>query len=713
MHTNQENIHGLKLSTLFQVLVALTIVFACALFYNTELTIAYYDELDELNQEYRHLQEQANILHEASDYLTNQVHSFMLAGDLAHLNAYFEEAYTTRRRENAVLELNKHRVADYNSAAAAAAKSNELMERETYAMRLMVHAYGYDENDLPKKLLRITLSSEDLSLTTEQQMEKARKMVHDDVYQQGKDSIYQNLEKFSSRILLAMEQQIASRRASLQKAVEAARALLVLLVFLILLSAVVLVYLVLKPLTTFLSDIKAKSTLTEVGSYEFRHLARVYNRIYAEKAESDHQKKVYQHKAERDRLTGTYSREYFFEKAEEMIRKAEDEIYIVRVNVRHFKLVNELQGVEKGDRLLREIGDKLNELSEEYGCIASRFTADHFYLCIRKEDFSHIDLVKKIPVSWLTMVITFSYGICQADRETPVIVLCDRANMALGADSLKILKNVYFYNDTFHQQLLQEHEIENVMEAALAERQFCIYIQPKVNVETERIEGGEVLVRWIHPERGLISPGVFISVFEKNGFILSLDYYVWEECCRFLAETKKQGLPTYSLSINVSRLHFYSGELQTKLLQLVETYQLSPSDLELEITESIYADDPKIILKQCSRLQAQGFRIAMDDFGSGYSSLNMLKKMPLDTIKMDLRFLADDTDAIEAAKGHDILRTQIELSHTLGIDVVVEGLETEEQRDFIKNIGNCVAQGYYYSKPLDCQRYLEFAAQHA
>lgn len=713
MYTEQENIRGLKLSSLYKGIFILTFFFAAALFYTTQLAVTSYDELDELNEEYRHMQEQADILHEVSDYLTNQVHSFMLSGDVSYLNAYFEEAYVTRSRENAVLALNQQSVVDYNAAAAAAAKSNELMHRETYAMKLMVKACGYDESSLPKELRRITLSAEDLALTAAAQKEKASEMVHDDVYQQAKDTIYQNLEKFSSGILLAMEQKIESRRDALQNTIETARALLVLLVGLVLISAVVLAYLVLKPLNTFLADIRAKSTLSEVGSYEFKHLAQVYNRIYAEKAESDHQKKVYQHRAERDRLTGTYSREYFFEKAEEMIRAEEGEIYIVRVNVCRFKLVNELQGVEKGDRLLKEIGDRLNELSEEFGCVASRFTADHFYLCIRKEDFSHIDLVRKIPVSWLTMAITFTYGICQADRETPVIVLCDRANMALRSDVHKVFKNVYFYNDKFHQQLLQEQTIESEMEAALAEHQFCIYIQPKINVETEQIVGGEVLVRWIHPERGLISPGVFISVFEKNGFILSLDYYVWEECCRFLAETKKKGLPIYPLSINVSRLHFYSGELQAKLLQLVNTYQLEPSDLELEVTESIYADDPEIILKQCENLQAQGFRIAMDDFGSGYSSLNMLKKMPLDIIKMDLRFLADDTDAIEEARGHDILRTQIELSHTLGIGVVVEGLETEEQRDFLKNIGGCVAQGYYYAKPMDCESYLAFSTKYA
>ena len=203
----------------------------------------------------------------------------------------------------------------------------------------------------------------------------------------------------------------------------------------------------------------------------------------------------------------------------------------------------------------------------------------------------------------------------------------------------------------------------------------------------------------------MIPPGEFIGIFERNGFILELDYYVWEECCRFLAHAKEKGLPIRAISTNVSRIHFYGTDLKKKLLDLVQKYGLEPAMLELEITESIYSEEPEVIFSTCEELRQAGFKIAMDDFGSGYSSLNMLKEMPLDILKMDLRFLSGETNQEQVKKGRDILRTLVELAHTLELKVVVEGLETQEQRDFIRELGNCTAQGYYYSRPIDTQSY--------
>ena len=410
---------------------------------------------------------------------------------------------------------------------------------------------------------------------------------------------------------------------------------------------------------------------------------------------------------QKDQISGTYSREYFLEKAQEMMEKNPTDLFIVRFNISHFKVINEFQGTEKCDQLLWEIGQKLKDQGEKEGFIAGRFFADRFYLCIHKEDFERIEFVKKMFVPWLGMEINFNYGVCPVEENGSIPVMCDRADMALKRKGKDEDEYIRYYSDDFHQKLMQEREIESEMEAAVAQRQFCIYIQPKFDVDQEQITGGEVLVRWIHPQKGLISPGVFISVFEKNGFIRKLDYYVWEESCRFLAEAKKKGLPEYPLSVNVSRIHFYSTELEEKWLDLLEKYQLDAKNIELEVTESICDENPEMIINQCRQLQKLGFRISMDDFGSGYSSLNMLRKLPLDILKMDLKFLEEDGDLEEKMKGRDILRTQIELAHTIGLDVVVEGLETKEQKDFIKEIGSCAAQGYYFARPMPASEYAE------
>ena len=410
-----------------------------------------------------------------------------------------------------------------------------------------------------------------------------------------------------------------------------------------------------------------------------------------------------------DQMSGTYTREYFLEKAQEMIDQASSDIYIVRLNIVHFRVINELHGTEKCDQLLWEIGQKLKALGQQEGFIVGRFAADRFYLCIRKEEFEQIDFVKKMMVSWLGMEISFTYGVCLVEEDCSVHVLCDRADMALSAKRNGETNYIRYYNEAFHQKLMQKREIESEMENALAERQFCIYIQPKFDVELEQVIGGEVLVRWQHPQKGLVPPGVFISVFEKNGFIRELDYYVWEESCRFLAKAKEQGLPQYPLSVNVSRIHFYGTALEQKWIDLLEKYRLDAKCIELEITESICDEDSDMIITQCKALQKLGFRISMDDFGSGYSSLNMLRKLPLDILKMDLKFLEEDetADLDQKMKGRDILRTQIELAHTIGLDVVVEGLETKEQKDFVKEIGSCAAQGYYYAKPMPASEYAE------
>ncbi len=413
-----------------------------------------------------------------------------------------------------------------------------------------------------------------------------------------------------------------------------------------------------------------------------------------------------QEKLSLDDLTGVYNRNGFFEKAREMVDHSESDICIVRINICHLKLINEMYGTEKGDYLLRKMGKGLLALTDEKKFVVGRFSADHFYLCIHREDFENIHFPGQVPSQGLGMNLSLTYGVYPVgtQKDIPVSAMCDRADMANSANK-QSMEYIHYYSDEERQRQLREQEIENEMETAVAEHQFIIYIQPKYDIETEQIVGGEALVRWMHPKKGMIPPRRFIDLFERNGFVRDLDYYVWEECCRFLGEMKKKGLPVYPLSMNVSRIHFYSGGMKAKLSELLEKYGLDASDLELEVTETIYAKDTETVFRQCRELQQMGFKIAMDDFGSGYSCLNMLKEMPLDVIKMDMRFLSGGEDEVQVEKGRNILRSLIEMVHTLKLKVVVEGVETREHKAFIRRIGNCYAQGYYFSKPLDIQSY--------
>ncbi len=409
-------------------------------------------------------------------------------------------------------------------------------------------------------------------------------------------------------------------------------------------------------------------------------------------------------KIQQDELTGLYNRAYFFEEARRRIDDTEEEMYIVLMDISNFKVVNDLYGVETGDRLLCYIADEITEIGSGRDFVAARFNGDHFYMCLRKKDFEEIDFKKRYKTFLEEMDITVTYGVFEVEqqKDLSVNIMCDRASMAAHDRDRKKSEFIRFYSDDERKRIVHEREIENDMEKALEEHQFCVYVQPKYNVNSEKIIGGEALVRWLHPQKGLISPALFIGIFEKNGFIVRLDHYVWEETCKCVAKLKKQGYVGLPISINVSRTHFYGKELKDKLQELIRKYELSPDDIELEITETICAEDPDIIYKRIKELRELGFKIAMDDFGSGYSSLNMLKEVPLDIIKMDLKFL-DGGEDVE--KGRYILHTLINLAQNMQLKVVVEGVETKEQVEFLREIGSYYVQGYYYSKPVDITTY--------
>ena len=429
-------------------------------------------------------------------------------------------------------------------------------------------------------------------------------------------------------------------------------------------------------------------------------LMRGMTKLQIQKRESE----IMQKKVQMDPVSKTYNRAYFYEKAKEMIRDIDEDMCIVMLDIVNFKVVNDLYGMANGDRVLCHIARGLERLGQDKPFIVSRFSGDHFYLCMKKSDFEQIEFPKKFRAALENMDVSVTYGVFFVEKgsDLPINIMCDRASLAAHNNEGKVGEYIYFYSDAERAKILKKQEIESEMETALEERQFCVYVQPKYDLSKEKIVGGEALVRWKHPKKGMIPPFEFIDVFEKNGFIIKLDYFVWEETCKLLSKLKKEGYGGYPISINVSRAHFYTNGLIDKLLELLTKYDLEAKDLELEITETICAEDPEIIYKRVRQLQEAGFKVAMDDFGSGYSSLNMLKEMPLDIIKMDLKFL-DGGDNNE--KSHYILQTLISLAQNMKLLVVVEGVETKVQVEFLKDIGSYYAQGYYFSKPVEITIY--------
>ena len=413
-----------------------------------------------------------------------------------------------------------------------------------------------------------------------------------------------------------------------------------------------------------------------------------------------------------DRLTGLYSKEFFYQQVQQQLRlRPERQYTIVCSNIENFKLYNDIFGVAAGDRLLQSIADLFRALTDGGG-LCGRFSADRFLMLhSREQRTKDYDVLVAAGQRILgkTNNAAMKWGIYEVtDPTVSVEKMCDRALLAVN--SIKGQYNTHFavYDDTLRSKLLREQVITESMETALSEQQFQVYLQPKFSLLDDRLAGAEALVRWTHPTMGFLSPGEFIPLFEKNGFITQLDRYVWEQTCRLLHEWKARGLETVPVSVNVSRADIYQADLIETFTALTEKYQVDPAMLHLEITESAYTENPDQLMGTVQRLRELGFLIEMDDFGSGYSSLNMLNQMKVDILKLDMKFIQSET-AKPAEQG--ILRFIVELARWMNLSVVAEGVETREQLEHIRAIGCDYVQGYFFAKPMPSAAFEKYLTQ--
>lgn len=408
-----------------------------------------------------------------------------------------------------------------------------------------------------------------------------------------------------------------------------------------------------------------------------------------------------------DRLTGLYSKEYFYQRVRETLEQKPGRNFdLICSNIENFKLINDAFGTPAADRLLCSFAELLRERIKGRG-ICGRLNADRFACLIERrveytdemfrEDLERINAVSEIKN------IVVRWGIYPVQKN-PVSVeqMCDRA--LLTAESIKgqYGKHYAIYDDTLRRQLQRRQQITDCMEAALAEKQFQIYLQPKYRVRDGALIGAEALVRWIHPQWGLQPPSEFVPLFEKNGFITKMDRYVWDAACALLREWEDRGVPHLSISVNVSRADVFHADLAEVLLEIVNRHGLPPERLHLEITESAYAEAQDQIIETTGRLRTLGFVIEMDDFGSGYSSLNMLSKLPVDILKLDMRFLQSE---IEKSGNEGIIRFITQLAHYMKLKVVAEGVETEEQLSHLRTIDCDCVQGYYLARPMPVREF--------
>ncbi len=375
-----------------------------------------------------------------------------------------------------------------------------------------------------------------------------------------------------------------------------------------------------------------------------------------------------------------------------------DKVAFIQFDVERFKIINEKYGIEVGDELLAFITDSLGLICDDDTPFC-RLTADVF-MVVKKFDreeeiLDFIHYIESMLTGYKGMEYRLIFGIAIAeDRTLHARRHGDNAAIARQQIHGNALNNIGWFNGKMRSDLNRTQNIEDDMHKALLNNEFVMFLQPKHSISTGRIIGAEALARWNHPKKGMISPADFIPVFEKNGFILKLDQFIWESACKEIRRLLDEGREAVPISVNISREYVHTFDCASYILGLVKKYDIPIKLLELEITETadnVGIEDVVVDMKKA------GFTMLMDDFGSGYSSLNMLKTTPFDVLKIDRGFLSEFMDS---DRGRKIIEHTISMSQDIGLDIIAEGVETKEQAQFLEQCGCDAAQGFYYSKPV-------------
>ena len=429
--------------------------------------------------------------------------------------------------------------------------------------------------------------------------------------------------------------------------------------------------------------------------------------------------KALKYRAEYDILTGIYNKTNMFQATSAMLeRYPERHFAFVRMDIEKFQLINSFFGMSAGDELLKYIADLLiREVKNRSDVTFGRMDADIFCFCVSYENTKELvesfdkmrDILSRYPLDF-DIVPIFGIYLIAGKKITPNHMY-DRANLAAKHCKGNYIRNYAFYTRKMSQEIEKEQRIVNSMKSALENHEFVVFYQPKYELCGNQIAGAEALVRWIHPERGMISPGEFIPVFERNGFITKLDYYVWEQTCIQLRKWLDEGKQPLPISVNLSRISLYNKELVEMICDLVDSYRIPRRLFQVELTESAYNTNPKAVQDMMQHLRDEGFYILMDDFGSGYSSLNVLKDIVVDVLKMDMKFFDGDD---REGRGENIMAAVIRMAKWLNMPVVAEGVERIEQVEFLRSIGCEYVQGYYFAKPMPVEDYekLQFDRPH-
>ncbi len=412
--------------------------------------------------------------------------------------------------------------------------------------------------------------------------------------------------------------------------------------------------------------------------------------------------------AANDTLTQIPNMNSFYGQVTGMLREYPDEKFVmITMDIFQFSMVNKLFGHKEGDSVIKYVATKLREIVEEYDIGAyGRASADVYYICIPESvnvgNFMQL-MQNAMSMYTLKIQIKLCFGIYRiSDNRENVEEMIEHATFARKRTKEAPIKSFQYYDDT----LMKKEKFEAVavaeMEDALKSEQFEVYYQPKCDIDTGKVIGAEALIRWKRPDEGYMSPAYFIPIFEQNGTCVELDYFVYEQVCRTIRKCLDEGKKIVPVSVNVSRWSLYNEDLISNIVAIVEKYSLPHKYIEFEITESAFVLEANLLTSFSQNMRDNGFKVLIDDFGSGYSSLNSLKDIVVDVLKIDIKFLpVSKTEK----KAEIVLSSIINMGLMLGLDIIAEGVETEEQVELLKSLGCKCVQGYYFFRPMP---YTEF-----
>ena len=413
---------------------------------------------------------------------------------------------------------------------------------------------------------------------------------------------------------------------------------------------------------------------------------------------------------ETDELTGLYTKTYFYEYAGHMFAMQPTKpMDVVVAIIDQFYSLSAIHGREFSDRVLSVIGKALQEFVKEYGGIACHGDSDRFALyCPHMEEYYGLfeTLQNKLDTISANTSVVLHMGVMPWEKGVDPHQMTEYALVACDLAHGRYADNLIVFNESVRERVNYEQRLKNDLHRALEDKDFEVHFQPKFDVssETPVLKGAEALVRWRHPEFGVISPGVFIPMFEHSGQISELDKYVWSEAAAQIARWKKTYGVTVPVSVNLSRIDVFDPELENILDEILSINGIDCQSLDLEVTESAYIENADQIVSVIEKLQKKGFRIEMDDFGTGYSSLIMLSSMPINVLKIDRAFIRN----IEYdEKGVQLVEVILDIADKMNAQVIAEGVETKAQLDLLKNLGCRMVQGFYFSRPLPAAEFEE------